>query len=392
MGRTLGPFTDVSTARVDGAYEIYEGEDDEGRDIEILTLGATSSKDPSRRALLSDTVAWAHATRGPADAPILSADLSSEQPYVVTLRQTGFRGVERMLERMLAMGPPSGPLPPVTGPLTGQIPAVGYHTNPHGIPAVTSAPPSGSPVAPASPMTSYVTRAKGSRPPWLVPMIVVLSLLIVSSGGFLIFSGMSEGSDTAGHNDTAGDEGEDDRGDANEPGSTGPGEPSSTEEPQWHDEQSTVVGDEKFADGEGDSITERGWPFAFKVLDDMSCDINGISGASCVSQDRGDKQIMLDISLHGCDESCSTLQRGELYDAWWFDQVDTQPVVLNDETSYAVIGDGGLNFCYLSHIFTPSYNAGDYPEFLQVTVEVSGPQSERAGMEKMINGIYGQAR
>ncbi|MGH8879509.1 MAG: hypothetical protein ACRD0P_19530, partial [Stackebrandtia sp.] len=174
MGRTLGPFTDVSTARVDGAYEIYRGEDEAGREVEILTLGSSSSRDPARRALLSDTVAWAHATRGPADASILSADLDSDQPYVVTLRQGGLRGVERMLERMLAMGPPAGPLAagvatnsgqfPIVGQPTGHIPVVTQHTDPHGIPRVVSTPPSGSPVAPASPMASYVTKAQSNRP------------------------------------------------------------------------------------------------------------------------------------------------------------------------------------------------------------------------------------
>src|SRR5699024_9704277 len=111
-------------------------------------LGKTSAKDPARRALLSDTVSWAHATRGPADSPILVSDLHAEEPYVVTLQQSGYRGVERLMERMLAMGPSSGPLPTATGQNTGHIPIVGYHTNPHGIPTVPSAPPLGSPVAP----------------------------------------------------------------------------------------------------------------------------------------------------------------------------------------------------------------------------------------------------
>src|SRR5690606_34634035 len=136
MSRTVGPYEDVATARVEGAYELCEGVDETGRPVQILTLGSTSSKDPARRGLLSDTVAWAYATAGPGrrrdavagapgpaapeDARILVADREAEQPYVVVLRDSRLRGADRIRDRLLSLGPATGPLP--VGPAAAHRP------------------------------------------------------------------------------------------------------------------------------------------------------------------------------------------------------------------------------------------------------------------------------
>lgn len=384
MGRTLGPFTDVSTARVDGAYEIYQGEDAEGREVEILTLGVTSSKDPSRRALLSDTVAWAHATRGPADAPILSADLSAEQPYVVTLRQTGFRGVERMMERMLAMGPPTGPLLAPTGTHTGQIPAVGYHTNPHGIPRVTSAPPSGSPVTPASPMTSYVTRAQRSRPPWLVPLVVVLALLILASGGFLIFIGMTDDKDAA-----AGSYG--DSSSAPDQSASEPTPTSDLTSPQWRDDVNVTPLDNvtPLGQDEGSEITEPGWAFAFKVLNGMECEIDQTREAQCDGELGGDR-VEVVVSVTDCPQDCPRGDREVLSQEWW-DGQNASPQYLDSDTSVAVIDENGQQVISFSRFYSPSFNGENFSDVVQVTVRASGPQNNDAAMQ-LVNDVYTQTR
>lgn len=313
MGRTLGPFTDVSTARVDGAYEIYRGEDDEGREVEILTLGSSSSKDPARRALLSDTVAWAHATRGPADASILSADLDSEQPYVVTLRQDGMRGVERMLERMLAMGPPAGPLSgvghnsgqfPVVGPPTGHIPVITGHTDPHGIPRVVSTPPSGSPIAPASPMASYVTKAQSSRPPWLIPVVIVLLLLVLAAGGFFVFSGLSSG-DTGGAPADQQSQADEQQGADEEM------------KPRWNAElpDLAVLGDVLYGEAEGEEVALTGWPFAFKVPEGLTCEQPENLSARCEGGEESNFTSVR-VQVQECGGGCGEAERNRLVNAF----------------------------------------------------------------------------
>ncbi len=164
MSRTVGPYTDVTTARVEGAYELCEGLDENARPVQILTLGSTSSKDPARRGLLSDTVAWAYATAGPEDAPILVADLEAEQPYVVILRDTRLRGADRIMDRLLALGPATGPLP--VGPAAAaqraahQLAAAQRSAAPAS-PAGFSGPPSPPPLPPAR---RTLAEPKMSRP------------------------------------------------------------------------------------------------------------------------------------------------------------------------------------------------------------------------------------
>lgn len=382
MGRTLGPFTDVSTARVDGAYEIYEGRDDEDRDVEILTLGATSSKDPARRALLSDTVAWAHATRGPADAPILSADLHAEEPYVVTLQQSGFRGVERLLERMLAMGPSTGPLTAPVGQHTGQLPVVGNHTDPHGIPRVTSAPPSGSPVVPASPMNSYSTRFKRSSPGWLVPVVIVLALLIVSTGGFLVFSGMTEGSDDAHQKQSESDNQKDE--------STGEDGPSSAlKSPQWRDDskQVAVVSDEHFGSGQGEVIKTAGWPFAFKVANGVSCEADE-KIARCESQDTSpDEAITVTVAFEDCPGDCDAQQRDKLRTDW---EPENNSFALDDSTDVAYDYESATNQIEMRHLFMPVFNKELVGQNVQVIATISGPAAVQTDINRIINGIRTQ--
>lgn len=384
MGRTFGPFTDVSTARVDGAYEIYQGQDEEQREVEILTLGVTSSKDPSRRALLSDTVAWAHATRGPADAPILSADLNSEQPYVVTLRKVGFRGVERMMERMLAMGPPTGPLSAPTGQHTGQIPVVGYHTNPQGIPRVMSAPP-----ASGSPMTPYVVKSKGNRPPWLVPIIVVLSLLILSTGGFLVVEGMSgdDGVTAADENGATGTEPDD---------AQPPAEPEPEPDdplPTWRKNvDAEVVGPGNFTAEQGDVVAQAGWPFAFKVGDGIACHPDGDLGTTCRSTDAGDRDaITVELRIQECTDPCGTSEREFVLQRWW----DAQGMQYQDydaRTSTAVFGADGTTTVAMNHFFLPPHNSGAFDtKYLQVGVVVVGPDDQAETLQAIVNDIYAQS-
>jgi hypothetical protein len=387
MGRTLGPFTDVSTARVDGAYEIYQGNDDDGREVEILTLGAASSKDPARRALLSDTVAWAHATRGPADAPILSADLESEQPYVVTVRQAGLRGVERMLERMLAMGPRTGPLPVVNGPHTTQLPAVGTatghipvlsgHTDPRGIPPVVSTPPSGSPVAPASPMSSYVTRAQRSRPPWLVPVVLVLAVLILGTGGFLVYNGFSgdsgDGSADGDHGQTQSD---------SQP--EGSGQPSG-DLPQWSSAtQSTSAGPKTFTSADGKVNAEPGWPIAFKIPDQMACDFNPNLEATC----HGGSPDMpsVTIAVTKCPGDCAAKDRKNVKDGWDF----PSPTNVDKFTVLSTLDDTSRTTVQLGRIFHPPFNGETLGAKLVLTVTAKGPTTAEDNAQRIVNDLLTQ--
>lgn len=376
MGRTLGPFTDVSTARVDGAYEIYEGIDEEGRAIEILTLGKTSAKDPARRALLSDTVSWAHATRGPADSPILASELHGEEPYVVTLQQSGYRGVERLMERMLAMGPSSGPLPTATGQNTGHIPIVGYHTNPHGIPTVPSVPPLGSPVAPASPMTSYASRTKSSRPAWLIPTVVVLSVLILVTGGFLVISGMDE--DTVNSASDSPSAGSDDF-DSQKEAQPSPG----TEEPRWDGEIEPVMvmGNATFDAETGRPITPAGWPFAFKVPEGSTCDLNELE-ATC---NNPESDMGVEISLRPCAEGCGGDERERIGPSWP-DDAEVQEIDQSTKTAKIYQDNGSLSI-QLSRFFEPTFN---WDEPMHVLVAVKVPADAPDDGYRVINDVRTQ--
>lgn len=381
MGRTLGPFTDVSTARVDGAYEIYRGEDDDGREVEILTLGSSSSKDPARRALLSDTVAWAHATRGPADASILSADLDSEQPYVVTLRQDGMRGVERMLERMLAMGPPSGPLSgvgqnsgqfPIVGPPTGHIPVITAHTDPHGIPRVVSTPPSGSPVAPASPMASYVTKAQSSRPPWLIPIIIIILLLVLIAGGFFVVYGMS---------------GEDQGGGPSDAQSEAEEQGIDDMKPRWDDNlpPADVIGNAAYPEGEGQEIAMTGWPFAFKVTEDLTCEESAHLTVECV-ETKGDDKAFAKVQVQECIDGCSDTEKNQLVNNF---RMPGEEQRKDDYTQFSIEPTGAEGLYQVAMTRFYRVESGNW---LFVTVEASDfyVQDEGTELQRIVNGVATQ--
>ena len=384
MGRTLGPFTDVSTARVDGAYEIYEGTDDEGRNIEILTLGISSSKDPSRRALLSDTVAWAHATRGPADAPILKADLNDEQPYVVTLRQTGYRGVERMLERMLAMGPATGPLSMTTGATTGQIPRVVHqHSNPHGIPAVPGS-PAGSPVTPNSPMTPYLTAAKRTRPGWLIPIVIMLSLIVLGGGAFVVVLGLGSGDDMVA--------------DAQEeppPMHDGAEPDVSLNLPEYLADLPPVdLFGPRFEGAEGTVVQPPGWPFAFRVPDGWNCqtgDPEHLMPVLTCKGSNGDNDAAPDalhLELVPCPGECGPRQREALEADWNSDPADRY----DDDTLYFESGSAAEYELSVSRFITPQQNAELNPEHLQLIVSGMSSTGDSTPLRQSINDIVTQTQ
>lgn len=394
MVRTMGPYTDVSTSRVEGAYEIYEAVDGEGRAVELLTLGASSSKDPNRRALLHDTVGWAHATRGPADAPIVSADLDAEQPYVAAVKHPGYRGVERMLERMLAMGPPTGPLPVATGghtgqiPVvqsgqTGQIPAVGHgHTDPRGIPRVVSTPPAGSPVAPASPMAAYVTQSQGTRPPWLTPVIAVLAVLIVAAGGVFIYFGLL--GDTDGDMRAGSDDAADEEAAADDDGET----------PQLREDVAPLIGefpsfdDSEFSPARLDDVAEPGWPFAFRSVDGMECSF-GVDTATCNRDMEAEMGMDAEIMLLECPNDCADSELQELAVDRQF--VDPVEVGNGPDAMYASESDGGLYHLEAITIFEPHHNVDDHSDRLAVFVTGIGEADMEAVIQAFVNEVVTQA-
>ena len=250
MSRTVGPYKDVATARVEGAYELCEGTDEAGRPVQILTLGSASSKDPARRGLLSDTVAWAYATAGPEDAPILVADLEAEQPYVVVLRDPRMRGADRIMDRLLALGPATGPLP--VGPAS--------HLSRPQAPA--------SPAAPATPMSPPVTIPPPKRRSQLKPILIgvssVLAMVALVVGGWIIWSTLA-GGDLEGSAPVGETDGEQHLGDSAEDFPEREAEPPPF--PEWNPdtEGMSVAGASFDEDAEVSVVSLKGWPFAFRV-------------------------------------------------------------------------------------------------------------------------------
>ncbi|SDL69528.1 hypothetical protein SAMN05216298_4855 [Glycomyces sambucus] len=311
MSRTVGPYSDVTTARVEGAYELCEGEDENGRPVQILTLGSTSSKDPARRGLLSDTVAWAYATAGPDDAPILVADLEAEQPYVVVLRDPRLRGADRIMDRLLALGPATGPLP--VGPAAAAQRAA------HQMAAAQRSPaPVASPVGPPSPppmSPPVVIIAPPRKRSQLVPILVgigsVVVILALVVGVWILMSGSGDDPDgsSAEPGDTAAVE------DVSQaPSEAGEDEQAGDETPQWDE----AAGEERVGgtlfpdDARTRTVAYAGWPFAFRVPEGFDCDEEGAS-AVCTA-DGGDSTITVGWEVCGgdCPPEARDMLREEL--------------------------------------------------------------------------------
>ncbi|THV41856.1 hypothetical protein [Glycomyces buryatensis] len=312
MSRTVGPYRDVATARVEGAYELCEGVDDSGHPVQILTLGSTSSKDPARRGLLSDTVAWAYATAGPDDAPILVADLDAEQPYVVVLRDTNLRGADRILDRLLSMGPATGPLP--VGPAAAAQRAAAQ--------AQQSAPPL-SPTGPASapptppPMSPQVVIAAPKKPSQLKPILIgvtsVVVAIAIAVGGWLIWTSLA--SDDSSGSLPASETSETAAAGGNEQAPEGVAEdaPEDEESPEWNENAaSESVSGAKFADSrEGEVQAYEGWPVAFRVPGGFTCDAME-SSAVCAGPD-GESTVT--VGWEPCQGKCTDADRAMLREA-----------------------------------------------------------------------------
>jgi len=302
MGRTVGPYRDVATARVEGAYELCEGRDENGRPVQILTLGSTSSKDPARRGLLSDTVAWAYATAGPEDAPILVADLDAEQPYVVVLRDARLRGADRIMDRLLSMGPATGPLP--VGPAAAaqraahQLAAAQRSAAPAS-PAGVSGPPSPPPMSPPVVMIAP-PRRRSQLKPILIGIGSVVVILALVIGTWVLLSGnepeepgdsVAEVPDTAAVGDVTG-----------APSEGGQDGDSDDQVPQWDPEAPQErVGGTLFADAAAvQTIAYADWPFAFKMPSGYEC--AAADRTAVCSADKGDSQIT--VGWEACGGAC----------------------------------------------------------------------------------------
>ncbi|HEU5128769.1 MAG TPA: hypothetical protein VFU12_12335 [Glycomyces sp.] len=303
MSRTVGPYDDVATARVEGAYELCEGRDETGRPVQILTLGSTSSKDPARRGLLSDTVAWAYATAGPEDAPILVADLEAEQPYVVVLHDARLRGADRIMDRLLALGPATGPLPvgPAAAAHRPQAPA-----SPAGPP---SAPPMSPPVVVIAP-----PRRRSQARPILIAVASVIGIVALLVGGWVIWTTLVSGGDGGDGPDRS----------LSEQQSTAPA-PAEAEEapdgaaeegqedraaPEWRaDAPELSVAGELFAEEDDTRVVSlTGWPFAFRVPGDYECE-QGEQSAVCGAPE-GESSVKIGWTV--CEGSCGDEARQAL--------------------------------------------------------------------------------
>jgi hypothetical protein len=306
MSRTVGPYNDVATARVEGAYELCEGKDGNGRPVQILTLGSTSSKDPARRGLLSDTVAWAYATAGPEDAPILVADLEAEQPYVVLLRDPRLRGADRIMDRLLALGPATGPLP--VGPAAAAQRAAHQMAAAQrsAAPASPSGPPSPPPMSP--PVVIIAPPRKRSQ---LVPILVgvgsVVVILALVIGVWILMSGNGgDPDDSTGQPADSAAVGEV----TGAPSEAGEDEQQNDEVPQWD----KAAGEERVggtlfpADAQTQTIAYAGWPFAFRVPEGFACAEDG-QAAVCTA-DGGESTIT--VGWEECGGDCTSDARDAL--------------------------------------------------------------------------------
>ncbi|MFG3338180.1 hypothetical protein [Glycomyces sp. NPDC048151] len=314
MSRTVGPYTDVTTARVEGAYELCEGLDENARPVQILTLGTTSSKDPARRGLLSDTVAWAYATAGPEDAPILVADLEAEQPYVVVLRDARLRGADRIMDRLLSMGPATGPLP--VGPAAAaqraahQLAAAQRSAAPAS-PAGVSGPPS--PPPPMSPPVVIIAAPK--KPSQLKPIligigsVVVVLALLIGVWAVLSRPGGDDSDGSAEPPTTAAVDG------VSQAPAAEPTEAAGNEVPQWDAEAPAErVGGSAFSeDAATATFAAANWPFAFKVPDEFEC-TEGEDGDTAVCT-ADDGESTLTVGWLPCEGDCPRAARKAMREA-----------------------------------------------------------------------------
>ncbi|WP_100445269.1 hypothetical protein [Glycomyces xiaoerkulensis] len=361
MSRTVGPYKDVETARVEGAYELCEGVDETGRAVHILTLGTSSARDPARRGLLSDTVAWAYATAGPDDAPILVADLEGEQPYVVVLRDPRLRGADRIMERLLSLGPASGPLPAGSAPHRPQAPA-----SPAG-------PPSAPPMSPAVAIPPPKRRSQ-VRPILIgIASVVVMTALVV--GGWIIWTALASG-DGDGSSAPAADERE------SAVGEEAPEDAAAEEAqvPEWDPEASDVaLAGEPFGESADTKVVAyEGWPFAFRTPADYECARDEAS-TECSSAG-GDSTVLVAWSV--CEGDCGEAAREELRR-----QLPYQPMQLleNGDAAFSVRTPYGEWKASLS-VFLPG---GE--ETLHVTAVIEADQERAGEVQPVLNDVFNQA-
>ncbi|SDD55779.1 hypothetical protein [Glycomyces harbinensis] len=308
MSRTVGPYRDVATARVEGAYELCEGQDENGRPVQILTLGSTSSKDPARRGLLSDTVAWAYATAGPEDAPILVADLEAEQPYVVVLRDARLRGADRIMDRLLALGPATGPLP--VGPAAAAQRAA--HQLAAAQRSAAPASPSGPPSPPMSPPVIMIAppKKRSQLKPILIGIGSVVVILALVVGFWVLLSGGdADEPDGSVAEDTGSAALDEDAGQPTEGAEAEEGDRT----PHWDAEApSERVGGTVF-DENADTqvIAYENWPFAFKVPAGYACVQDGQS-AVCTA---GESDSAITVGWEECRGECPEAAREAMREA-----------------------------------------------------------------------------
>ncbi|WP_025273084.1 hypothetical protein [Haloglycomyces albus] len=347
MSRTIGPFHGVSTLRVEGAYEMCAGIDSQGRPVHILTLGTSSSKDPSRRALLTDAVAWAHANTGIDDAPVLQADLDAEQPYVVVLQDRNLRGAERILERLLSLGPPTGRLPKVQKP--------GDTTNTY----VSSMPPPPSPSRPPKRPRSLVR-------PIILGLLAVVVLFSLTGGTWLIWQTFSpEEQSTA--------SGEDDSDTAEE---------TDDGRPEWtSDAPSESLGGGQFGDEDTSIMAERDWPVAFRVPTSYSCQGDG-RVIDCTTPNDGTIEVTWN-ECRNCDRDTRRALR---------DDLDLQPMRegQNPQTAFQH-RDVSSGWQAQASLFThtiPGSDAEQSQAHVVVTIDI--PEADRDSAQKVLNDVLNQ--
>lgn len=361
-GRALGPFADVSTERVEGAYEVCHGTDEQGRRVEILTLGATSAKDPARRRLLADAVGWARSTHTPADAPILEVELEGEQPYVVMLREESLRGITRVLDWLLRMGPATGPIRRITAPVPPHL--------------MRARPVSG----PVPPPVSAVPKRRTNGP---FVALVVAALVVIVFGGGALAVWVARDTPPVSSEAPAGEK---------EPGPEQPGG-AATEEPRPtidEDRKGRLPGTENVWDTTNSVgavvSSEPGWPFAWRYDKRLACQTRENETACVVREDAGGGELpntRLSVSFRPCPGDCDAGVRAGLLppEASWTD--------IGDNTFYVRVGTGEVYRLEMVMYVTDPKN----PErHWQVTASGAGEGPlGREVVDKSINDIYAQA-